>query len=288
MAVSRTAQYVALYRALETTVRGRAPLFHDPFAKRFLARRYALLVAATSYSRRARRALERYADSRAPGARTSAIARTAFLDDVVREAVARGVRQLVILGAGFDCRAHRLPELMAVRVFEVDRADTQAVKREVLAVERAVQYVAVDFQKDDVATSLVAAGWDPEQPTCFLWEGVTNYLVEEAVTQVLAWIGSTAPGSTLAFTYIHRGVLDGSVAFPGADKLVSNVRGLGEPWTFGIHPDELRAFVARAGLVVRENLGADEYRRRYLGDGDHAGYAFYRIAVADVPLRSPS
>jgi hypothetical protein len=60
------------------------------------------------------------------------------------------------------------------------------------------------------------------------------------------------------------------------------VERLGEPWRFGLRPDAVAAFVARCGLTLREDLGADDYRRRYLGDGPMRGYAFYRIAIADV------
>jgi methyltransferase (TIGR00027 family) len=279
---SRTAQYVALYRALESSEPGRAPLFIDPLAPRFLSRplRLALRIARL---RLARPALLRYADARAPGARTSAIARTAYLDDAVRAAVAAGTRQLVVLGAGFDCRAQRLPELAGVRVFEIDRASTQAVKRARLADRGAgVRYVPVDFLRDDVATALSAAGWNAREPTFVLWEGVTNYLTQPAVERVLAWVGSTAPGGAIAFTYVHRGVIDGSVHFDGAARILRNVERFGEPWRFGLRPDQVAGFVARAGLVLREDLGADDYRRRYLGPGPHPGYAFYRVAIADV------
>src|SRR5262245_36778520 len=108
MAASRTAQYVALYRALETSEPRRAPLFRDPFAVGFLSRPLALAVRA-SRAARLRGWLERYADHRAPGSRTSAIARTAYIDEAVRAAITDGIDQLVILGAGFDCRAHRMP-----------------------------------------------------------------------------------------------------------------------------------------------------------------------------------
>jgi methyltransferase (TIGR00027 family) len=280
--VSRTAQYVALYRALESTESARAPLFVDPFAPRFMSRSLAFALW-TSRSRLVRPALVGYADARAPGARTSAIARTAYLDDAVRAALAAGTRQLVILGAGFDCRAHRLPELAGARVFEIDRAETQAVKRARLADQRGeVRYVAVDFLRDEVPAALAAAGWSASEATFVLWEGVTNYLTEPAVARVLSWFGSTAPGGAIAFTYVHRGVLDGSVPFEGAATIARNVQRLGEPWTFGLHPDEVAAFVARFGLALREDLGADDYRRRYLGAGPHPGYAFYRVAIADV------
>lgn len=280
MAASRTAQYVALYRALETNEPSRAPLFRDPYARQFLSRSLDFAVTAARVPI-LRSALVHYSDRRAPGARTSAIARTAFLDDKVRAAVASGIGQLVILGAGFDCRAHRMPELANVAIYEVDRADTQAVKRRRVKAADNVRYVAVDFLRDTVDDRLRTAGWSPTKPTFVLWEGVTNYLSESAVSAVLAWVGGMPAPSTIAFTYIHRGVLDGTGRFQGAQRMVDSVKRLGEPWTFGIEPSELGAFVGRAGLEVREDLGADEYRTRYLG-GDHAGYAFYRICVATV------
>jgi methyltransferase (TIGR00027 family) len=289
MAASRTAEYVALYRALETTETRREPLFRDPFARHLLtgSRGRAYRLATISAMRAV---LERYADWRAPGARTSAIGRTRFIDDVVRGQVARGVRQVVILGAGYDARAHRLEELAKLPVYEVDRADTQAEKRARIAVvpgaRKDVSYVAVDFEKQDLATRLADAGWRADRTSLFLWEGVTNYLDANAVATVLDMVGLTEKGSAIVFTYIHRGVIDGTVRFAGADKLVGNVERLGEPWRFGLLPDELPTYLAGFGLELEQDLGADEYRARYLGASSRfAGYAFYRVAVARVAER---
>lgn len=290
MAASRTAAYVALYRALEHRERGRPRLFADPYAHRFLPWSLRAAVAATRVPV-VHRWLSRYADRRAPGARTSAIARTRCIDDVVRAAVGDGVGQVVLLGAGFDCRAHRLPELVGATVFEVDRIATQAVKRAVLArcSRRAdVRYVGVDFLRDDVGSSLRSVGWDPGRRTLFVWEGVTNYLTESVVAGVLAWIGSLADGTRVAFTYIHAGVLDGSVPFVGSATNVANVRALGEPWTFGLRPEEVAPFLARAGLDLVADVGADEYRARHVPGERAVGYAFYRLAVAAArPARRP-
>jgi methyltransferase (TIGR00027 family) len=283
MAASRTAQYVALYRAFETYERRRAPLFRDPYARRFLDRSLALVVSA-SRAPGLRGLLERYADRRAPGSRTSAIARTAYIDDAVRAAVAGGIDQVVILGAGFDCRAHRMPELAGAAVFEIDRAETQAAKRARVPDGSTVRYVAVDFLRDDVGDKLAAAGWQSQRRSLFLWEGVTNYLTEDAVAKVMRWFATAAAGSTVVFTYVHRGLLDGTVPFTGGERIVENVKRLGEPWTFGLRPDQVGDFVAQSGLRLRDDLGADDYRRRYLGDAPMTGYAFYRLAVADVPV----
>lgn len=182
-----------------------------------------------------------------------------------------------------------MPELGDCVVFEVDRAETQAAKREKLAQARRpirsdVRYVAVDFLRDDVSGRLADAGWDAAAPTLFVWEGVTNYLTESAVTAMLSWIGRSAKGSVVAFTYVHRGLLDRRMTFEGGEQILANVQKLGEPWTFGLYPDEVAPFLAQSGLELVEDLGADDYRRRYLGSASRTlrGYGFYRLAVARV------
>jgi methyltransferase (TIGR00027 family) len=284
MGASRTAEYVALYRALETTETRREPLFRDPFAQHVLtkSRARALRVANMPGMRGI---LERYADWRAPGARTNAIGRTRFIDDVVRAEVAGGLRQLVILGAGYDSRAHRIAELAKVPVYEVDRADTQAEKQKriggVTGARDDVRYVPLDFEKDELTTHLADAGWRADRSSLFIWEGVTNYLDATAVGVIFDIVGRAASGSAIVFTYIHRGVIDGSAQFDGAAKLVGNVKALGEPWRFGLVPEQLAAYLADFGLTLEQDLGADEYRARYFGGKTrYKGYAFYRIAVA--------
>lgn len=287
MAESRTAQFVAFYRALETSEPAREPLFRDPFARRFLSRPLQMALWAAG-SRPFRAALIRYADFRAPGARTSAIGRTRFIDDVVRDRVATGAKQLVLLGAGYDCRPYRLPELRAIRTFEVDQPGMLARREAGLGADAdlapQVTRVAINFTRDDLRDRLVRSGFDEQARSVFVWEGVTNYLTEEAVAAVLGFIGRGAAGSTLIFTYIHRGVIDGSTYFEGADTLLRNVQRLGEPWRFGLDPSQTGHYLERFGLDLVEDFAADEYRKRYLGStpSDLHGYGFYRVAVAEV------
>src|SRR5260221_3311690 len=292
MAASKTAEYVALYRALETLEHGREPLFRDPYAGVFLSRRLSVLLR-TAQIRPLHRLVSRYLDVVAPGARVVAAARTRFIDDMVRRRLAEGIGQLVVLGAGFDCRAHRLDELRAARVFEVDRSETQEAKR--LHLGRAsmpmhhdVRYVAADFLGDGVDEQLAAARWDATRRTLFLWEGVTNYLTEQAVLSVLRFIGRAAAGSWLVFSYVHRGLLDGTLDLEGGEWLLGKVQALSEPWTFGLYPTEVAPCLSRLGLALRENLDADECRGLYLGGAASFGgkanalFAACRVAVAEV------
>jgi methyltransferase (TIGR00027 family) len=287
---SRTAAYMALFRALETGRRG--GLFADPYAVRFLPGGLRAAGAAARVPP-LRAGVCRYIDRRWPGARTSAVARTRAIDDLLAEALGTGLRQVVFLGAGYDTRALRLPSLAGVAVFELDQPALLAAKRERLgadaertgpATARALRRVPIDFARDEVVPTLARAGFDPASPAVFVWEGVTNYLTAEAADSTFRAVASTARGGRLAFTYVHSGVIDGSVEFEGAERLRSTVSGVGEPWTFGLHPDELAAYLADRGLRLLGDEGADDYRRRLLGDSPHVlrGYAFYRLAVAEV------
>src|SRR5262245_39088924 len=122
---SQTAEVVALFRALETLEPPPDRLFADSYAEGFLrpAGRLLLLLARL---RPLRRRILRILDRKWPGARTSAVARTRLVDDLLRDALRNGTRQVLILGAGFDTRAYRLPAIETARVFAVEHPVTQA------------------------------------------------------------------------------------------------------------------------------------------------------------------
>ena len=115
-------------------------------------------------------------------------------------------------------------------VFEVDHPDTQAAKRSALrralpALPDNVTFVPSDFNLETLDRTMVEAGYRPEQPTVFLWEGVTDYLTEPIVDSTLRWCARTASaGSVVLFTYVHSDVLDNPDAFVGA-------AGCTPPWT---------------------------------------------------------
>lgn len=283
---SRTAEFMALFRALES---GRRPaaarLFVDPFAARLLPGPLRAVAAAARLPLLGG-GVAHLIDRRWPGARSSAVARTRLIDDAVVAALAEGVGQVLILGAGFDCRAYRLPGLARARVFEVDHPATSAAKRARLAAllgapPAHVTFVALDFDRQPLLAALAAAGCDRGRPSLIIWEGVTNYLAAAAVDATLRDLATFAPGSRVLFTYVHRGVLDGSVPFAGAERIAATVQRAGEPWTFGLDPAEVPAYLAARGLELVDDVGADQYRARYLGDPGR-GYAFYRVVQARV------
>ncbi|MDR2686455.1 MAG: SAM-dependent methyltransferase [Oscillospiraceae bacterium] len=281
---SKTAQFMALFRALESTYPRERRLFEDPLARRFLSPALKAVVYGSKIAC-VRKGVVRLLDTVWSGARASGVARPRLLDDFLRRGIEGGCVQAVILGAGYDSRAYRLPELKGLRVFEVDHPGTLRLKRAKLQRSGAdcghVAYAEIDFLRQPLARVLEEAGFDKTRPAFFLWEGVTNYLTEAAVRRTLAYIGSLAPGTLLAFTYVHRGAIEAPAAHvkPGVSKLLKKQ---GEPWTYGILPEELPGLLRGCGLALLEDTGSAEYRKRYLySRGAHLdGYEFYRAALA--------
>jgi methyltransferase (TIGR00027 family) len=282
---------MAFFRACESVRPENKRLFVDPFAAHFVR---PSLRTAVWFSRVPvlGATVRWYADRRLPGARTSAIARTRLIDEVLCQALRDNIRQIVILGAGFDCRAYRLPGINSAAVFEVDHPATLAWKLDRLRkalpqLPQNVHYVQIDFNRENLPQLLTEAGFDSSLPAMFLWEGVTNYLTSAAVDSVLRYVSSCAPRSQIIFSYVHSGALDGSVYFEGAADLLHDVAQLGEPWTFGLAPVAVPEFLRERGLRLDRDASAREYRTQYYGmDGQRMkGYDFYYLVIAHVPAK---
>ncbi|MEU6283302.1 class I SAM-dependent methyltransferase [Streptomyces sp. NPDC047028] len=195
------------------------------------------------------------------------VPRTVAIDEALR---ARVTGQLVILGAGLDTRAWRLPELAGTDVWEVDHPASQEDKRARLAAAapadrtvdedgpgpagppvtaRFVRFTPVDFAVDDLGAALDAAGHDPARPTTWLWEGVVPYLTRDEVRATVAALAArTAPGSALVVNYQTPSVK------AAAGRLLARVLGSsvtsGEPWRSLWRPEQLAALLAEYGLRV--------------------------------------
>lgn len=230
--------------------------------------------------------------------------RTRFIDQALERAIAGGATQVVILGAGFDSHAYRCQELLAhVRVFEVDRPATQALKRErvndVLGRPPAnLTYVPVDFQHEDLAEVLTRDGYDPAQRTFFILEGVTMYLPEEAVRGTLRFVAAHPPGSGIVFDFVYRAMIDmiaginmatvPEAAKPFVERFLNLIRN--EPWVFGLPVGGERDFLSEFGLELREafTIGGEDSLERYLtkSDGTLVGAQTLADAIARMRERA--
>lgn len=204
---SATAVYVAFARAVATYEHELSRACHDDVAEALLPKPLAQLVARGRHGG--------VGDATLTALRLTSFGmfdhialRTRVIDDALSQATLRGVRQLVILGAGLDARAHRLAQLNETVVFEVDHPSTQAMKQRkarglpVLAKE--IRYTACDFEHVAIPDALAASKFDPTQPSVWIWEGVTMYLPEAAVAESLNAIARlSAIGSRLITSYVE-------------------------------------------------------------------------------------
>jgi methyltransferase (TIGR00027 family) len=296
---SRTAAWVAAARHFGRLLPEDVRLADDPFGAAFTSPFLANLIEQAIEDshgegmslQTALRAI-RHPVTRIPGLRSWILymqVRTRVIDDALRGFVERGGRQLLVLGAGYDCRALRMPELDAVRVFEVDHPATQGHKRAVLdrhGIESPSTYVTWDFEErpvEDLPDHLAEIGHDRTAPTFTIWEGVTMYLTEPAIDASLRAIAEwSAPDSELAMTYFAKSRLaKPSLATRAIQAVVSTV---GEPWRWGWKPEELPAYLAERGLELSDDISLAEAARvllppalaAYVGDPDR------RVAVASA------
>jgi methyltransferase (TIGR00027 family) len=239
-----------------------ARLSDDPFGLRFAAplafraspASTASIARVQSAARRFPRVTERVV---ARDAVLSMQIRTRVLDDVMLGFLAQGGRQVLLLGAGFDCRAARFRHPLAdATVFEVDHPATQARKRSVLAGAGVrtgrVAYLPWDFENTSMAelpARLAPLGHDRLSPTLTVWEGVSMYLTAPAVEAVVAAVRNlSAPGSPFALTYLDRAAIERPPLRLRVVRAV--VARLGEPFRWGWDPIELPAWLGSRGFTL--------------------------------------
>ena len=253
LTVSDTAYSIATIRAMEGDLPAAERLFEDPYA--------AIFGAAGAH---AAEGTKRFLDL--PFLRDSVRLRTRGIDDVVREGLTAGLDQVVVLGAGFDARGLRMPEIDAkrARVYEVDFGELLETKRALLAaagiaVPPSMAHVACDFKAADLEATLAAGleqrGFRIGAGAIFVWEGVLAYIDRAAIDRTLrVMVRTGGQGSRAVFEF-------GPSAF---------------------EPETVVACVQRAGFSACEEVGFDALWRRYLPGEPHENAALVRLAVATV------
>lgn len=251
LTVSDTAFAIAAVRADEGLRPPDERLFEDSYA--------ALFCAAGGH---AAEGTKRFLDL--PFFRDGIRIRTKFIDDVLVKGLAGGLDQVVLLGAGFDARALRLPSIVArgARVYEIDLPKQLDNKRAVLAAAEVVlppwvSYVPCDLTapdfEHDLLRSLQAVGFRCDRSTFFVWEGVTTYIGVAATDKSLRFMATIgAPGSQVVF--------DIGTNFFGAETVTEHA--------------------SRAGFSSCEAYPGDELWKRYLRGEPHPAASVFRMAIA--------
>jgi methyltransferase (TIGR00027 family) len=210
----------------------------------------------------------------AVGLRSFLVARSRYAEENLDRAVAAGVRQYVLLGAGLDtfgCR-NRHPQL---RVFEVDHPATQAWKRKLLEcsgihIPESLTFAPVDFESETLGQQLAAAGFDFDVPAFFGWLGVVPYLTLEAFRATTALIRERPAGSGVTLDYGQPREALPLLERLAHDALAKRVQLAGEPFRLFFTPAQMVAELA--GFAKIEDLGSTEINARYFqGRSDRLG-----------------
>jgi methyltransferase (TIGR00027 family) len=243
--VTGTAFIVAEWRSEENAAPD--PLYHDSIVELFLndATKQAAANAVVS----------------SPSVKAGVKLRTRYLDDILDERIARGCRQVVILGSGLDTRAVR-KQATGVVYFELDDKATLDLKRARFAehgIEAAPTLIPANYVTDDWIALLAENGFGFELPTHIIWEGNTMYLTRNDMRGVMVTIREQIRYATLSFDYLSTNVIDKRTGDAGLSALVEHFARFGAPWITGI--DDVYALGEELGLDVIDNvLSADLHR----------------------------
>jgi methyltransferase (TIGR00027 family) len=196
--------------------------------------------------------------------------RSRYVEDQLAAAVAQGVAQYVVLGAGLDTFAYRNP-FASLRVFEVDFPATQAWKRALLkeagiAAPVKLTFVPLDFEHRALAAGLVDAGFDAGAPAFFGWLGVTPYLTLEAFRATLDAIAQLPAGTGVGFDYALAPQTLSPLGRTAFDALANRVAAAGEPFRLFFTPSKLETELRQAGFQRIEQRDSDQLNEMYFKD----------------------
>lgn len=243
---SRSAEGVALIRAIEAQKPETERICYDPYAR-------ALIPGGISYFLNKLVINSGIYERIAPGATAFIIIRERYIDDFLKASLVEGLEQVVILGAGFDTRAYRIQGIEKTRVFEVDHPATQVeklkrLKRVIDPLPSHVTFVPVDFNTQQLSERMQSSGYNEQAKTLFIWQGVTYFLTREGVDSTLAFIANhSGAGSAVIFDYCYNETLNDTRR--GYGKMMRQAaRVSGEAYLFGVAQGKIEPFMTQRGF----------------------------------------
>jgi len=256
-----TAQGVAKQRLIESLAKPDKRVIYDPYAEKFVMGTSIIKLMGHKFSVWLTKKF-------APGFHEHLISRTRFIDDLVQNTAVQGVEQYVILGAGYDLRAHRLNLPPTLKIFEVDQQEVQNRKRSKLPSNvpnlENVKYVSVDFNHQSLKKQLLEAGFDQSKSAIFTLEGVTQYITKDALISTLKELSELTQktSATFCFSYVDKRLNENSKAcfgkgYPHPEKKAATIMNLaakvGEPWISFYSAEEIREKLSEYGFTLIEN-----------------------------------
>ena len=266
-----TAQGVAKQRLIETIAGPDKRVINDPYADSF--------VIGSGFIKLMGHKLNAWLSEKlAPGFHEHLIARTKFIDELIEKSAVNGIEQYVILGAGYDSRAHRLELPSSLKIFEVDQPEVSDNKLAKLPKElpnsENVTYVNIDFSYQSLTDQLIGAGFDQEKSTIFTLEGVSQYITKEAVSSTIKELASLTRDTNSIFfmSYVDE-LLDKNPeacfgeGYPNPAKKASLIKGLsakvGEPWISFYSCVEIEDLLSQNGYSIQENVTLEDLNSLY-------------------------
>jgi len=277
---STTAYRVAMRRAAHQLL-DRPVVLEDPIALRIVGPRGAAAIRENP---------RRFDSAFGRALRLFLVARSRCAEDALAHAVAAGVRQYVVLGAGLDTFAYRNPHPPErLRVFEVDMPATQAWKREMLGRTKieppaSLTFVPVDFETQSLPEQLRAAGFGENEPAFFSWLGVTMYLTRDAVMGTLRYVAQRPAGSGVTFDYMTPPHKLPWLRRIGFHLVARRVAKAGEPWKTWFDAGQLALELRAMGFGQLEDLDGPGLNQRYFGGRERrlGGASAGRVMTAMV------
>ena len=269
-----TAQGVAKQRLIETMAGPDKRVINDPYADRFI-------MGAGLMKLMGHKLNVWLAEKFAVGFHEHIISQTRFIDDLIEKSATEGVEQYVILGAGYDSRAHRLELPSSLRIFEVDQPEVQDRKRSKLPKElpnsENVTYVPVDFSHQSLTERLLDSGFDKTKSTVFTLEGVTQYISKEAFNSTMKEMSRLCQktSSIFALSFVNellnknpedcfgRGYLNPEKKANLIKKL--SAKAAGEPWISFYSIEEIEGLLSENGYSIKENVTLEDLNSLYFG-----------------------
>ena len=269
-----TAQGVAKQRLIETIAGPDKRVINDPYADRFI-------MGAGLMKLMGHKLNLWLAKKFAIGFHEHIISRTRFIDDLIEKSATEGVDQYVILGAGYDSRAHRLELPSSLRIFEVDQPEVQDRKRSKLPKElpnsENVIYVPIDFAHQSLTERLLNSGFDKTKSTVFTLEGVTQYITKEAFNSTMKEIATLSQNASSIFvlSFVNE-LLNNNPeecfgkGYLNPEKKANLIKDLsekaaGEPWISFYSTEEVEDLFAQNGYSIKENVTLEDLNSLYFG-----------------------
>jgi len=266
-----TAQGVAKQRLIESLAKPDKRVIFDAYAKHFVLGASILKLIGHKFS-------VWLGDKIVPGMHEHLISRTRFIDDLIEKSTSIDIEQYVILGAGYDSRAHRLKLPSKLKIFEVDQHEVQERKRSRLpdnTTNKAnVIYISIDFNHQSLKEQLLNAGFDQNKSTIYTLEGVSQYITREALNSTLKELDALNQNSNskIFISYVNKLLKDDpkacfGVGYSNPEKAVKFITNgaakVGEPWISFHSAKEIESLLSQNNFTLIENKTLADLNSKY-------------------------